>query len=70
MTSLSSAWSGVDFQWLPEGYRFVVKSREKRMVTASDKTNTKPPQVSHVTRANRKVAPAQDFSTECVLGKH
>ena len=47
----------------------MVRGREKKMVTAGDKTNTKPPHVAHVTRANRKGALTGDCSTECVLGK-
>ena len=70
MTSFRSTWSDVVFQWLPEGYGFVVRGREKKMVTAGDKTNTKPPHVSHVTRANKKGAPPGDCSAECVLGKY
>ena len=54
ITLFHSTQSDVNFQWLPEGYEFVVRGREKKMVTAGDKTNPKPPHVAHVTGANRK----------------
>ena len=64
-----STQSDVNFQRLPEGYELVVRGREKKTVTAGDKTNPKPPHVAHVTIVNRKGALTGDCRTECVLGK-